>query len=329
MSVGAINMMDVIGRRQHAIQGTEDSRHTSTLTKCLSWMHQKERQQMNRLSANHKTSRYQKKILQIRSSTSMTKSLVVSRRRYRSGEMLSSNDDGSTEPQSKRTRYQSTHLGKSTHETQTSLEELAPDVFCNVLDFLGAASKSLVRLSLVNKRFRKIMLTIGDFMLPRALLHFRQPLPPKSAIESSTSLFIRHARICSRVLSDLEHLRHVLGTAPDTIQGNDVRKALNMAVDLLDVAPAFSDSLQRQILATCGKCGGKAFKHSKLLLRAGDSRVGSSSLRYHEEILETSRLIMQTVVFRELQLSKRNLTSLQCFVQNETGGKQIQKTGCL
>jgi hypothetical protein len=102
-----------------------------------------------------------------------------------------------------------------------------------------------------------------------------------------------------------------------------------MAVDLLDVAPAFSDSLQRQILATCGKCGGKAFKHSKLLLRAGDSRVGSSSLRYHEEILETSRLIMQTVVFRELQLSKRNLTSLQCFVQNETGGKQIQKTGCL
>lgn len=284
---------------------------------------------MNRFSVEHKTSRYQKKIQPNCSSTPMSKSIFVSRRRRCLGEMLSSNDIDPTQPQAKKIRCQLTRLGKPTEETEPSLERLAPDVFCSVLDFLGAASKSLVRLSLVSKHFRKIMLSIGDVMLPRALLHFRQPLPPKSEIESSTSLFIRHARICSRVLSDLEHLRSVLGKAPDTIQGNDVRKALRMAVDLLDVAPAFCDSLQKQILATCGKCGGKAFKHSKQLLGAGDARVGSSSLRYHEEILETSRLIMQTVVFRELQLSQQNLTSLQCFVQKKTEGKLIQETGCL
>jgi hypothetical protein len=208
-------------------------------------------------------------------------------------------------------------------ETRTSLGELSPDLFCNILGFLGATSTSLVSLSLVNKRFRSTMTTIGDAMLPRALTHFRKPLRPKSAIESSTSLFIRHATICERVLSDLAHLRSVLGKAPDTIRGNEVREALKMAIDLLEVVPALSAPLEKQILATCGKCGGKVFKHSKSVLATQKLRMDTSLIREYEERLATSRGIMQTVVHRELQLSKK----ISSVIQNQLGTKRLEKAG--
>lgn len=256
--------------------------------------------------------------------------LLASRKRHREGETLSSHDMSSPDKrEAKRLRHESRRLVKSSRTKRSALEELTPDVFCNVLDFLGATSKSLIHLLLVNKRFRKSITTIGDVMLPRALTHFRRPLLPKCAMESSTSLFIRHARICSRVLADVTHLRCVLAKPPDTIQGDEVRKGLKMTLDLLEVVPAFSEPLQKQILATCGKCGARAFKHSKLLLRAEDSLDGSTSAYQQEDLMKTSRLIMKTVVFRKLQLSKQALSSLLSFVQKRIEAKQLLETGCL
>lgn len=227
----------------------------------------------------------------------------------------------SDQPKAKKLRALSSREEIEGRETPVSLEALTPELFCNVVGFLGATSKSLVSLLTVNKRFRRTMAAIGDAMLPRALSHFRKPLRPKSMIESSTSLFIRHARTCSKILSDLTHLRGVLGREPEAIQGNDVREAMNMALDLLEVAPALSISLERQILSTCGKCGGKVFKYSKWMLRTQESHE-------HQELLDASRFIMQTVVYRELQLSKQAPSSINSFVQKQIGMKHFESTGC-
>lgn len=213
-----------------------------------------------------------------------------------------------------------------------SLDDLTPEILCCVLGFLGPTSYSLISLSALNNHFRRTMVSIGNAMLPRAQFHFRKPLRPKSRVESSTSLFIRHARICASILFDLAHLRSLLNREPAAIQGIDVEKALNMALDLLEVGPALSLSLEKQILSTCGKCGGKSFKYSKLMLRSqSDQRQSMESLEFctkHNDKLETSRLIMQTVVYRELQLVKELPSSIHSFVQKQLGMKHPATAGC-
>lgn len=208
-------------------------------------------------------------------------------------------------------------------ESSLSLQDLGPEVFCHVLGFLGPTSQSLISLSAANKHFRRTMVAIGDAMLPIAQSHFRKPLRPKSPIESSTSLFMRHTRICAQILSDLAHLRGLLSKEPDAIQGIDVQNALNMSLDLLEVGPALSAPLEKQILSTCGKCGGKSFKYSKWMLlwqQRPDENLCTN--------LETSRLIMQTVVYRELQISEEIPSSINSFVQRQIGMKRAESTGC-
>lgn len=210
------------------------------------------------------------------------------------------------------------------HSREVSLEDLSPHFFCNVLSCLGPTSQSLISLSMVNKHFRKTMMTVGNAMLPRAQSHFRRPLKAKSVTESSMSLFIRHTRICSKILRDLTTLRENICKSPETIQSDDVDGALDMALDLLEVGPALSITLERKVLATAGKCGGKVFKYSKWML--GHSRTTAS--KDFQKRLETSRLIMQTVVCREVQLSQQSPASINSFVQKQVGTRQCQPTGC-
>jgi hypothetical protein len=209
-----------------------------------------------------------------------------------------------------------------------SLDSLATDVFGNVLDFLGPTSQSLISLAQVNKKFHLTMKSIGDAMLPRALRYFRKPLRPKSLCESSTSLFIRHARICSQVLTDLENLRKILDREPDTVLEEEVYNALFVARNLLDVVSGFSLSLEKLILTTCGKCGGRVFKHFKNVIQS-ELVKGLSHGRKCEEFVEMSRFIMKAVICRELQHSHQPPTSLYKFVQRQIVSKQIQEAGCL
>jgi hypothetical protein len=214
------------------------------------------------------------------------------------------------------------------------LESMHPELFCHVLSFVGTTSTSLVTLSEVSKYMNNTMGAIGNAMLPRAQANFRVPLEPKSPTESRTSLFLRHARICSSVLYTLTELRKIL-SRPETDVA-DMEKAMGMAVYLLEVAPSLSLSLERQILSTCGKCGGKAFKFSKYILVHGLSQTtngvslstlqeGQAKDAKNQERLNRAQLIMQTVIFRNLQLSEQ---SPSFPVQNQAFVKKVPSMGC-
>jgi len=211
---------------------------------------------------------------------------------------------------------------------QSPLECLPAELFCQVLSFLGPTSPSLVVLSEVNKFMNSTMNAIGSAMLPRARSNFRVPLEPKSPLESCTSLFVRHARTCSGVLQQLTQLRVRLNRSQSDVAGMD--QAMEMALHLLEVGPTLSVSLERQILSTAGKCGGKAFKFSKTLIPQNLGEVNASqTARRNQERLDMARLIMQIVVFRDLQIAKL-APSLTTLVQNQTVVKKtLSMAGCL
>jgi uncharacterized protein YuzB (UPF0349 family) len=218
---------------------------------------------------------------------------------------------------------------------ESPFESMHPELFCQVLSFVGTTSASLVTLSEVSKYMNNTMRAIGNVMLPRAQANFRVLLEPKSPMESCTSIFLRHARTCSRVLNTLTELRKIL-SQPDAHVA-EMEKAMDMAMRLLEVAPSLSVSIERQILSTCGKCGGKAFKCSKYVLLHGLSQptngVSPSALQErqakdasNQERLDKAQLIMQTVVFRNLQLSKQSPSSP---MQYQAIVKNVSSMGCV
>jgi hypothetical protein len=212
--------------------------------------------------------------------------------------------------------------GADEHDSDDSdvpslLELLPPELFCHTLSFVGPASTTLLALAQVNQFFRGTMDAIGNAMLPRAQAHFRVSLSPTSPIESKTSLFIRHARICNHILNQLTKLRTMLQATPTEKDADEVQLAMDMALTLLNIGPSLSLSLERQILSTCGKCGGKAFKYSKWMLSqcaSADSKeqgprfLQGRQLMYVENQarMDKAQSIMQMVVFRDLQLNKEH-----------------------
>jgi len=110
-------------------------------------------------------------------------------------------------------------LGRRPHPSTEWVEQksdkacfvaLPRELFCNIVAYLGPTSSSLCALSQVTREHNAIMTSIGDVMLGRAKLRFRTPLPPRSMNESSTSLFVRHARASKIVHDNLEVLNQVL-----------------------------------------------------------------------------------------------------------------------
>eukprot|EP00540_Astrosyne_radiata_P015082 CAMPEP_0116838812 /NCGR_PEP_ID=MMETSP0418-20121206/9421_1 /TAXON_ID=1158023 /ORGANISM="Astrosyne radiata, Strain 13vi08-1A" /LENGTH=184 /DNA_ID=CAMNT_0004468857 /DNA_START=120 /DNA_END=674 /DNA_ORIENTATION=- len=183
------------------------------------------------------------------------------------------------------------------------------------------------------------MAKIGKSMLKRAKVHFRVPLQPHSG-ESTTSLFIRHTRTCERVQHDLTHLRSLLDKPANAVQAEEVQAGLQMALRLIEMGPTLSECLERQILSTCGKCGGKAFKFSKwvLLHRFSSSLEDTADTQtrqrelyaQNQQRLDVARLVMQLVVLREFQLSKTSSSpsSIKIFVERHCDAKQMGIAGC-
>ena len=220
---------------------------------------------------------------------------------------------------------------------QSKLESLPAELFCRVLSFVGPTSPSLIALSELNKTMNRTMNAIGSAMLPRARSNFRIPLEPQSPMESCTSLFVRHARTCSQVLTTLMQLREQLSPSHAAIYVANMDKAIDTALHLLDVGPTLSVSLERQILSTCGKCGGMAFKLSKCMVQqslsheyshASSTSLAEQSRRSAQERLDMARLIMQIVVFRDLHISKQSPSNLATLVQHQACMKKTLSMGC-
>jgi hypothetical protein len=116
------------------------------------------------------------------------------------------------------------------------LASLPVELFCNVVAYLGPTSSSLCDLCQISKYHNVVMTNIGDVMLHRARLRFRVPLPPRTAmaaggaaideddggvrgavatattiVESSVSLFVRHARVSKAVHDRLGVLEGMMG----------------------------------------------------------------------------------------------------------------------
>lgn len=186
--------------------------------------------------------------------------------------------------------------------------DLIPEqVFRLILSFVGPTSKSLMALSVANKKYHRILESVARDMLPQAQACFRHPFKSYGG-ESATSLFVRHARACSQVLEDLEHLNRVLSQNPIDLNADEILHALDMALDLTETGPMLSLPLERQVLYTCGRCGAKAFKYSKLFLScrrfSADQSSKQNDLFFDENQtrLDRARYLMQMVVVRELQL---------------------------
>ena len=112
----------------------------------------------------------------------------------------------------------------TTAEEEASLASLPVELFCSVVAYLGPTSSSLCALCRVSRHHNAVMTSIGDVMLRRARLRFRVPLPPRTSggaigggddgrgvatttiVESSVSLFVRHARVSKAVHDRLEGL---------------------------------------------------------------------------------------------------------------------------
>jgi hypothetical protein len=106
----------------------------------------------------------------------------------------------------------------TSYASAACLASLPLELFCNVVAYLGPTSTSLCSLCQVSRHHNVVMTSIGDVMLHRARLRFRVPLPPMTTttttvrdgvvvvVESSVSLFVRHARASKAVHDCLEVL---------------------------------------------------------------------------------------------------------------------------
>ncbi|KAL3827036.1 hypothetical protein ACHAXA_007543 [Cyclostephanos tholiformis] len=124
-------------------------------------------------------------------------------------------------------------------ETPACFAHLPIELFCNVIAYLGPTSSSLCALCQLSKHHNAIMTSIGDVMLHRARLRFRVPLVPgvgsidgndddddgiasRVIMESSVSLFVRHARSSKAVHDRLVALEGILGKEfPSLVEHED------------------------------------------------------------------------------------------------------------
>lgn len=157
-------------------------------------------------------------------------------------------------------------------------------VFGKVVSFIGPCSSALLHLASSSRYFRNLLNDMGGRMLVKS--NFRVPLP-RFFLESDISHFIRHTRACRdthNMVSSLE--MYVRNEFADLTEVSD---GLSLAFRLL--GQSCSRPLEQRLLSLCGKCGGKAFKFCK-------------QAQYSDGI-DKSRLVMQLVLFRELQISKQ------------------------
>mmetsp|Transcript_15364 Transcript_15364/g.23799 ORF Transcript_15364/g.23799 Transcript_15364/m.23799 type:complete len:289 (+) Transcript_15364:475-1341(+) len=166
---------------------------------------------------------------------------------------------------------------------ELSIIDLPKELFGKVVSFIGPCSSALLHLAGSSRYFQKLLNDMGGRMLVKS--NFRVPLP-RFFLESDISHFIRHTRACRETHDMLSRLDVYVKTEFENI--SEVSDGLSLAFRLLD--QRCSRPLEQKLLSLCGKCGGKAFKFCKQV--------------QHSDGIDKSRLVMQLVLFRELQISK-------------------------
>ena len=156
------------------------------------------------------------------------------------------------------------------------------------------------------------MTSIGDVMLGQAMLRFRTPLPLRSPVESSVSLFVRHARASKVVHDRLEVLDEIVSkdfplikTSPSlqditklpleyisdtsyesnfllpskaTVDPSEVSHALNIALCLLGCPPKqhyFEDPNETQVIVKNASSTALEWRVSSLC-----SKLGARAYKY-------------------------------------------------
>jgi len=98
------------------------------------------------------------------------------------------------------------------------LAGLPQELVFKIISYIGPRSSSLLNMSQLDTHFHRLMTRVGDAMLIRAQSNFRILLPKLHPVESSLSLFMRHARCCKEIESKCNQLKHIL--AKDCIVGS-------------------------------------------------------------------------------------------------------------
>jgi len=95
-------------------------------------------------------------------------------------------------------------------EFTPSFSALPDELLFNILSFVGPVCSSLLSLAQLTKYHSSVMQKVSEAMLSRARSQFRHMLPKYHPLESSTSLFVRHAQYCRNIHYKMERLETIL-----------------------------------------------------------------------------------------------------------------------
>ena len=179
-----------------------------------------------------------------------------------------------------------------------SLESIPTEVFCYILSFLGPRSMELVTLSEVNVRFNKVMGDIGDAMVTRAEAVFRGNVQSRDICMSSISKFVKLSRECYDVQQQISSLSKIVKKNFCRQPGRGrINEALDLCLNLLN--KRCSKHQERQLVALCGKCSGKAYKLSR-----HDSLKTSSANVDCDAFKKKACLVMTIVAIRKMKMTE-------------------------
>jgi hypothetical protein len=101
-------------------------------------------------------------------------------------------------------------LDDATIDRSNNLSSLPQELLLKITSFIGPRSSTLIKLSLVDKRFNSLMSRVGAAMLVRAKANFQILLPKLNPVESNLCLFMRHTQSHHEIQNKCQVLRKIL-----------------------------------------------------------------------------------------------------------------------
>lgn len=109
-----------------------------------------------------------------------------------------------------KSRTDSVRRRRDSEDRLDNLSSLPQELILKTISFLGPRSNTLVHLSLVDKRFQRLMTRVGAAALARAKANFRILLPKLNPVESNLCLFMRHSQSHHEIQSKCQQLKKIL-----------------------------------------------------------------------------------------------------------------------
>jgi predicted nucleic acid-binding Zn-ribbon protein len=166
-------------------------------------------EQLRSIVHNHRLQRHQPRLLsnQKLSTTSPTTLLL----RHQDA---SSSDSISKNININNNKYNIRNIDNSNYnyndEQPCHIDCVPKEIFFKIISFIGPSSPTLITLTQLNTRYRKIMKEVCDAMLVRAKSSYRILLPQIYRNESLMSLCTRHVRCCQDIMEKCNILKSIL-----------------------------------------------------------------------------------------------------------------------